>query len=859
MQKMAKTKKLRLILSTILSAVFALTVGISFAATSITNNYTSTPNSVSAYLGNNSYRLINDASSILFGEGFHNNEISIEYSYCYNFDVRIKYSMSWSGSVYKYIRNSSNVYKASKFYSKSGGVYTLEEGVSAPADWETNYFDYYIYTNVITTDSVILNFYDRDNWIVDDSYIFHTSSISSGRGTLKILSGVNFIDPYDDNYLGLTLSINIIDIKIVKDDASYIDELFDDNGNLITLNGSEKITSYSSEAAAGYYHYLTNCSKLDDPETNKAFVIAYNPRYTGLNGAIYPDYETAWSRTGASASWLGCNRYNANVGIYVIVGGTDVRLTAKVNKNWRNVGAEMNPTNNIMENFNSLWDHNEYDASDNEECYFDYYLEAGTTAYIPVVDSFEITSEIKSGGTRALYTECQAYIETLILNGTSFSFNSSAIDVGEISTVSNGKNNKYNATGYTVDNQTEIYSGLFRNETSGTTTMYVPVYITNDSDNDLEYNLTYKLKYRIGNGKSSTNATPNTPTTFNNGSNYFFEYEGYVTNGATSYYTVNGNDFNDGTYGNDESVYVKAHSVKQIVYYYQITEYFESVIASRLSSLGVSYTSGTDFYDVWTSLGVEISSTATDDASNISTFVVKDSSSVKVYVRNNTADELTLTALSVNVNVYALTENYDSQIDSSINAKPADWNSDFWRYMIRTSTSPDTWAPNTSSTYSGVYKKLVTYYAPVTPQSLSFSGTLLPDETICLGTLAGITASDRVAYNLDVEYSTSSSTSAVKLINSGTANAYIENFDSLNSYYVRFTGTYSGSDARIQSSPSYNYYIGIIRPNQIFALPMSASGVLTYIAVSNTEFSASDLSTWAPGDTIMGYYSTYFN
>ena len=158
----AKTNKLIIILSALLGVVFAFSVGYTFAAALMKFEYTSNPKSTQAYLGNNQMVLINSTKTnpIPFGANANNVEIAIEYSLSTleDFDFRIEYSLSWSGGASK--------------------------------------------------NNVILNFANRDNLIVDESYIFGNSGeLTNRNGRIAIISTIDFVDLNDKTYIGKYLTI----------------------------------------------------------------------------------------------------------------------------------------------------------------------------------------------------------------------------------------------------------------------------------------------------------------------------------------------------------------------------------------------------------------------------------------------------------------------------------------------------------------------------------------------------------------------------------------------------------------------------------------------------------------------------
>ena len=95
------------------------------------------------------------------------------------------------------------------------------------------------------------------------------------------------------------------------------------------------------------------------------------------------------------------------------------------------------------------------------------------------------------------------------------------------------------------------------------------------------------------------------------------------------------------------------------------------------------------------------------------------------------------------------------------------------------------------------------------------------------------------------------------MINSGKLNAFIIN-NSSNAYYVRFSGIISGTQANIFTVASdYNYYIGIIRPQQILPVPMSSAGVIDVKVIEPSGlYSSATLTGW--NETAINKMNEYF-
>ena len=98
MKKAKTTNKLILILSALLCAVFAFTIGITFASSAMVYNYGTNTLSTKAYLANQQYVVVNDTQNapIPYSVGVHATEVALEYAIDYAFDLCVKYSLKCS-------------------------------------------------------------------------------------------------------------------------------------------------------------------------------------------------------------------------------------------------------------------------------------------------------------------------------------------------------------------------------------------------------------------------------------------------------------------------------------------------------------------------------------------------------------------------------------------------------------------------------------------------------------------------------------------------------------------------------------------------------------------------------------------
>ena len=220
--KKAKTNKFSIFLSALLCAVFAFTVGITYAGSSMVFNYGTNPASASAYLANQQYVVVNDTltAPVVYSVGSHATEIALEYAIDYDFDLRIKYALKWSDQT-------------------------------------------------LATTNVELLFANRDNVIVDETYIYYINyknnapaGISAGEGKLSLIAGVEIIETDNDNYLGKTLTVEIQEVKIAKTGGSYATSSLKDSG----------------QAGSAWYAHKTSVGETD------AYVVIYNYRYNSEMG-----------------------------------------------------------------------------------------------------------------------------------------------------------------------------------------------------------------------------------------------------------------------------------------------------------------------------------------------------------------------------------------------------------------------------------------------------------------------------------------------------------------------------------------------------------------------------------------------
>lgn len=113
-----------------------------------------------------------------------------------------------------------------------------------------------------------------------------------------------------------------------------------------------------------------------------------------------------------------------------------------------------------------------------------------------------------------------------------------------------------------------------------------------------------------------------------------------------------------------------------------------------------------------------------------------------------------------------------------------------------------------------------------------------------------------------VSGSSKAADNSVNFVNEGTSQAYIIN-NSTSSYYVRFTGSLISTDSRFAVIGVYTYYIGLIRPGQILAIPMSdtESAAMSVIEESDGIYTSSTLNSWEADESgqLHQLFEAYFN
>ena len=847
MIKKAKTKRNFItILSAILGVVFAFITGFTYCAKSIELKYGVNPNSTVAYLANQQYHLVNDTidNPIVFGEGSHNFEIALQYAFDYNFDVRLKYKMEWS----------VGVKQADNSYDK-------------------------------TATNVILHFANRDNIIYDENFIFVANSVTAGNGKLTFITGVDFVDPTDETYFGQTLRITIIDVKIFKQQDSYAK-----SSHLLTVEDADANTlgdnGVSSSVAAQAWIYYKNRTS-----SKNSYVMMYNHRRNYETGLPYSGLETAYKKVVDSSNkvtsyaWLGGEKAYAGTGMYVITGTESIKLKIKVAGIWRDSnnndidhndkdasGNMIISENSIKYNYAEDWLHSAWDFTRLWETRtFDYVIPANSAYYIDIIDSVEIISAGRIATN--LYDAYRLVTNSIIINEgltttdeegatvelhTAFSYDESSANYIQLKPVYS--NSGVSATksyadktsnGIEVVNKTIYSNSLYESSVLLTESQNfnTNINLINNTSSVKTVSITYQLKYTISNG--STDLTDETKD--GEVVTAYTRAEEYIKNGTHEEdidafnddlyysYSLGSNNLDTSALATTKmktSVTIDPYSSVNICEGYSVSAELRNEIKTAFG----------DYYDVWTYLIATPSVVTTQNTANLAIEKsINDSGLLELSVKNNTNS--TVSGIQVNslvVKELELEEDgYD--LEQMANA-PSDWEVNYWKYYTRSGSEGNyTYTQQTSMpTYAqNTYYKKNQEYLTVTPTTQDISNVSLKTGDSVVFARATLTATKQVNVSGFVTSSTVVNEQTAMLINAGDDSAYIVNTSTDTSYYIRFTGTYSGTDAThfedVEVTESgktitYNYYIGILRPGQILNVPMSATGDMTAADIVTTRY-----------------------
>lgn len=794
MKTAKKHNKIFAIICTIVSAIFAIYVGVTYCAETLTLQYGTNPNSTSAYLANQQYHLVNDTinNPIVYGEGVHNFEIALEYAMPYDFDVKITYSFTCSDDNLK--------------------------------------------------DKVILNFTNRDNIIYDEKYIFLANPVQAGDGKITIINGVEFADVDDETLLGDTLQINAT-VQICKTKTSY-----DANNHTFKPTDNTKAFSmwiYHKNKADTSNNYVLMYNYRNDFNHGVAF--------PGLNSAYK---KTLSGQSIETASWAGGNRAYAGVGMYVVTGNKGLTLDVLVGGQWRNsndtqetenLDGKLISENCIKFNYTSEWEKSGYDTAKLWEVR-DYCIgiPAQTSCYIQILDSIEITRASVSNPN--MTQDYRAVVQKIQLHSkqegkmTKFTYeeidaSNSKIQLQQIKadTPQTAISGTFASENISVVNNSIYNPGLY---TSDTTTGHnqdfqTSVIAINNTNKTQKITAQYKIYYLFSNAQEG----------FYNNADDKLRVDEVITSGEE------GKDLEETRFA---STYT--YSITEAYSSTKIT--ISDIIIAPYSSANIidEFTVGLDLqtskltignyrYDAWVFVVVESISTVEVNSNPITSINLQvetklSGNTVHLYVKNNT-NKMISNITSNNFRIYEL-EVYYTAIG---NEKPADWVATYWKHYkdLNGETQNNSSTFDTGITY---YLKSQTY-ENITPNSLGLSGlTLNPGESKMFATATMLATSETSSAKTfgtkkimlaGTISGTATDSDAAVLLEEGTGNARIYNPTESTSFYVRFKGTLNSKPSNIKTYGNYNYYIGILRPGQILNIPMSEMGT---VAENENQFDA---------------------
>lgn len=806
--KTAKTNKnLMKILSAIISVVFAFLVGVTYCVTSLDNlKYGANPKTAQIYFANQQLHIINDTieNPILYGCNTNSFEVAIQYSIDYDFDLRLKYSLT--------------------------------------------------YSNGTTADNVVLNFANRDNVIVDGEYIFIANSVQAGHGKIPLMTNVEFADSNNESLNGkrLTISIDETDVKFYKasSDSSFYDE-------------NHKLFNDVSSSIAAQAWLKNKQNKLSSSGATTASAVMYNYRRNKAHGVPFPGVESAYLKPVRKTSygdeiagnvynpaWAGGNTAFAGIGMHVISGSANIRLKVQVAGIWRmtNSAETFISENNVKFNYTSDWTFTDYSSNKLWEVRtFNYIIPAKTSCYIDILDSIEITCagmvEPVNYDDYRLVANSIRLTELSSAKTTVFSYTEKTdryIQFKEISSLDYGT--LASATTYAqgdvkVVNTTKYSSNLY-DVFKGDQTFNSGVVLINNS------NASKQIKINLGLIYSTSNANVNLFKSDGNRATDFAE---------DAYYKKTVTDSNNRlTSSNEFSVKLEAFSSVVLISSFNVSEDLKDDILFD----DANTSSYTEYYDVWASLSVNATSTSVEKT-NLTILSTYKNGETVMSVKNNTNKTIT----GVQIDGLSVSSDSEEFVLMSDAFAPIDWQSSFWKYYKLTSgvyeqlTELEDYQANT------YYKKQITK----TEASLTYlsgfvnSSGVVTHQTISLK--AGETIEfakcgvSNVVVSGSVKAVNSQSSTSLDLVNSGKSSAYLIN-NSSNRCFVRFTGNLVETYTKIYSDAGFNYYIGIISVGQIVNINMSSAGTLEMLPVQEV-YNESILAGWS--DNAVNKMNQYFN
>lgn len=863
--KKAKTKKnILTIFSAIFGVVFAFITGVTYCASSLHLNYGTSPMQTSAYMGNQQYYVINDTtkSPVVFGQGAHNFEIAVQYSFAYDFDLRVRYSMSWSNSA--------------------------------------------------TTENVILNFADRDNIIYDEEYIFVTRTIPAGSGKVTLITGCEFVDVEDvATYRGARLIIDIddSDVAIYKSQEKYSEEKN-------PLYKTAKLEDSSqSVASTAWLQYKKNETSTGDAS---AYMMLYNYRRDYSHGIPYPSDKTAYKKPVVNndetdnalvknkvyaSRWAGGNSYYAGTGIYVIAGSTPLKLEIQIGGIWRTSSQTVLSTeNNIQFNYTEDWKFSKYstnaytqDTGLWEVRTFNYTIPARTedkTAYyIDILDSIEVTSA--RGSSTELSADYRLITNQIIINPSStnslsYIYDQANDDLIKYSALKTNETIQVDKDDYTSDlisvvNTTKYAKGLydsFNNNEPEQKTFDGNITLINNTAVTQSVTVSFVLHYHISNAQTTLYRTSdrkravdliNREELFSAqdafGASEESEDEGEVETQSedieqtidTLYYSYRSTSealtsLNNGkTDTTAITIIIAPYSSVNVISNYSVGVGLSNELLTTFNDLRTP--ARDEYYDAWTylvpSLGVPVehSTDSSSDTTSVKTTLMLETTQTDVQtiirLKNNTNQAVTGIEISnLSVMEYKKTE---GKVEPN---EPLDWDASFWKYRDISGNAPANKEAFIPSTYKLVTESYIgtseTIYFPYDfePEGnkivdkKTVKSVLLPGESIDIATIA---TRESLAVSATVTATNVSTPNEIKIINDGTDNAHLINYTN-NSYYIRFSVVVTG--VHVETYNNKSYYIGVLRPGQILNISMSSNATVEAIDLQGRNYSSEIIKDW---------------
>lgn len=777
------------IICVIIGAVFAFTTSIVYGAFSWKREHNS-GYATGAFLPNQTYQIINDTlpNGILYSDGVKEYEVALQYSYDYAFNFYVEYELKWS--------------------------------------------------NGLDASNVILNFSNRNAWIVDNSRIYYRDTVAAGTGKLPIIVGVDFVDNYNSNYYGAKLTINIKKVEIAK------------------TNESLDQTGIAGEAYAQY-----QARKLASYSTANAYAVVYNPTNKGSYQPKAPvgktAFETKTSTSGSTSvtttSKLFGNKNYVGLGAYVITGSSPINLVAKVIGSWAvDTGKTTDPssaninTNTIKYNYSSGWIGESYDVGTivQEIRTFQYTIPAHTAMYIDIIDSVEMITRGMLAA--ANYTDFHIETDLLLNSDTQLNFENglatSTITTKTLSGTSYSTN--LPTQDYSVVNSSKYDAALYNVTTGGAQTYKTQIKVINNTASKMSVSASYTLKAYISNGNSTADYQPAAgSTTPKDGNPFEFDDESHWDRDEYSY---------------TSSITVGAHNASQVIAPYSAMTICTSFtvpndMVAKLVAAKAAYSGK----DVWIEL-VPTITTATSTAADTQLVLetVVSGTTAKLYAKNVSSNALTSLSLNLKYSRYSTQANMTS---TTLSTEPANWKKEYWKYYVSNSGSykqvNEVNNPTSNSDGSTSIKTASmptfaagTYYTNsgwigANAYTTTSSAIVNPGEKVWLGDLT-ITASQTYDFSDYALTGSVTTASDVNLVNETTGSAFIKNNSTTKSYYIRFSSSVSFADttkSNFFQDGSFWYLYGLIRPGQV--IPINITALDSQISIEAVEDTTGSLPT----------------